>query len=350
MMLLAIESTCSDPGIASILAIVKKLLTLFQIIGPILALVSFSIHLTRLIKNPDDKKALPKLRNSAIALVILFMIPVIANAFFGMLGDSTSISSCWNRAGDTRLNGGNYVSPYGDQNKTPVLTNPSDYQNGVKKPSPSPSSGTGGSSGTTGTTGTGGDTGGTGGGTGDRPGTGNNSSNKVVFIGDSRTVQMYAYLQGNWSGANYSSGGVHVVGNDVYVAEGAMGLSWMKSTGVPAAQQYFGSGTAIVILMGVNDLSNANNYIQYVNSNAGNWKSKGSSLYFVSVNPCDGSYSHMNSRIQEFNSKVKNGLSGSVGWIDTYSQLTSGGFHTTDGLHYDKSTYQTIYNYIKSKV
>ena len=161
---------------------------------------------------------------------------------------------------------------------------------------------------------------------------------------------MYAYLNGSWSGANYSSGGVHVVGSDIYVAEGAMGLNWMKSTGIPAAQQYFGSGSAIVILMGVNDLSNASNYISYVNSNAATWKRNGSSLYFVSVNPCDGNYSHLNSKIQSFNAQVKNGLSGTVGWIDTYSQLYSVGFNTTDGLHYDKSTYQTIYNYIKSKV
>ena len=124
----------------------------------------------------------------------------------------------------------------------------------------------------------------------------------------------------------------------------------MKNTGMPVAKKYFGSGTAIVILMGVNDLSNANNYINYVNSNAASWKSNGSSLYFVSVNPCNGSYSNMNSKIQQFNGTVKNGLNGNVGWIDTNSQLYSVGFKTTDGLHYDKSTYQTIYNYIKSKV
>ena len=96
--LASIGSACSDPGLASIMSIVKKLLSLFQIIGPILALFSMAYHLTMLMKNPDDKKGLPKLRNSAIALVVLFMVPVIVNASFGMLGDSTSISSCWNNA------------------------------------------------------------------------------------------------------------------------------------------------------------------------------------------------------------------------------------------------------------
>ena len=344
----SIGSACNDPGLISILAIVKKILSLLQIIGPILALISLSLHLIKLMNNPDDKKGLPKVRNSAIALVALFMVPVVVNAFFGLLDDSTTLSSCWNSASNNTGGNGNYVSPYETEgNRSQIFTNPSDYQNG-KKVSPSTTgggSGTGGSS-----TGGGSSTYGGGSGTGDRTGTGNTSSSRVVFIGDSRTVQMYAYLAGSWTGANYSSGGVHVVGNDIFVAEGGMGLNWMKSTGVPAAQKYFTSGTAIVILMGVNDLSNASNYVNYVNSNANTWKSGGSSLYFVSVNPCSGSYSSMNSNIEKFNGIVKNGLASNVGWIDTNSQLYRVGFTATDGLHYDKTTYQTIYNYIKSKV
>ena len=337
MFFLAVGSACGDPGLASILSIVKKVLTLLQIIGPILAIISIAFHLTMLAKNPDDKKGLPKVRNSAIALVVLFLVPVMVDAVFGWLDNSTTLSSCWNNASSNTSSGGNYISPYddGENGKTNIFTDPSEYGKGVKKKTKSGSDGV---------------KPGGGGGTGDRPGTGNSSSNRVVFIGDSRTVQMYAYLNNSWGGANYSSGGVHEVGSDVYVAEGAMGLNWLKSTGIPAAKKYFGSGTAIVILMGVNDLSNADNYINYVNSNANSWKSNGSSLYYVSVNPCNGSYSNMNSQIQTFNAKLKSGLSNSVGWIDTYSQMSSSGFQTTDGLHYDKSTYQDIYNNIKSKV
>ncbi len=334
-MFLAIASTCSDPAMASLLSIVKKILSLLQIIGPILAIIMGSVHLTMLVKDPDDKKRIPKIRNCAIALVVMFMVPVIVNAFFGMLDNSTEISSCWNNSSSNVNNGGGtYQDPYSGEGRgnNYIVTDPSEYGKGIKK------------------NGDGNNSRNNGNGTGDRRGTGNSSSNRVVFIGDSRTVQMYAYLNGTWSGANYSSGGVHEVGNDIYVAEGSMGLNWMKSTGIPAAKGYFGSGTAIVILMGVNDLSNASNYINYVNSNASSWKSNGSSLYFVSVNPCNGSYSHLNSNIQTFNRIVKNGLRGNVGWIDTYSQMYKVGFNTTDGLHYDKSTYQTIYNYIKSKV
>jgi hypothetical protein len=161
---------------------------------------------------------------------------------------------------------------------------------------------------------------------------------------------MYAYLANNWSGANYSSGGVHNVSGDIFVAEGSQGLSWLKSTGISVAKSYFKSGTAIVILMGVNDLDNASSYVSYINSNVSSWTSNGSKLYYVSVTPCSGSYSYLNSKISTFNSTVKSGLSSSVKWIDAYSYLNSNGYTTTDGLHYDKSTSNKLYNYIKSNV
>ena len=269
-MFLEIISACSDPALAALLSVVRKGLSLIQIIGPILALISLSLHFIRLVKNPDDKKGLKRIDISIQALLLLFFVPMFVNAVMGWMDTSTQFSSCWNNA-DFSAGTSTYVSP-GDEKRTTIYTDPGDYQKGEKKQ-----------------TATGGGT--TGSGTGDREGTGNHSSQRVVFIGDSRTVQMYAYLNGTWNGANYSSGGVHVVGNDVYVAEGGNGLVWMQNTGIPAAQKYFDSNTAIVILMGVNDLGNINKYISYVNSNAASWKSNGSSLYYVSVNPCNGKYS-----------------------------------------------------------
>ena len=334
LLLESIGSSCSDPGLMSVLAVVKRILSFIQIVGPIIAIVSLTIHIVMLVKNPDDKKGIPRIRNSIIALVVLFLLPSIINAFFVMLDDTTVISSCWNDAElQIHAGGGNYVSPYENEKekKSSFYTDPEEYQKGDPKQNSSSSSG--------GTS------------AGDRQGVGNTSASRVVFIGDSRTVQMYVYLgNGSWGTANYSSGGVHVVGNDIYVAEGAMGLSWMKSTGIPAAQSYFTSGTAIVILMGVNDLYNADNYISYINSNASQWKSNGSSLYFVSTNPCTGDYAFLNDDIVSFNAKVKSGLSDQVGWIDTHSELSRIGFQSGDGLHYEASTYRTIYNYIKSKV
>ena len=329
------NTTCNDATLQSIMAAVKNGLTIIQIVGPILALISISVHLVRLVRRPDDKKLLNRVNNSFMALAILFFIPMFVNMVFSWLGNSNDFSSCWNSA-STKFGNTKYASTGEKTNKNSITSNPDDYQKGKPKPKEDTNNNSSTSSSTNGT--------------GDRTGDGNVSANHIIFIGDSRTVQMYAYATGDWGGANFSSGGVHEVGSDLYVAEGSMGLSWLKSTGVPTASKYFNSGSAIVILMGVNDLDNANNYINYVNSNANSWKSNGSSLYYVSVNPCSGNYAHLNSKIENFNSTLKSGLSSNVGWIDTYSVLVNNGYSTTDGLHYDQSTSQTIYNYIKSRV
>ena len=341
------NASCEESAIGGIVSVIKNGLTIIQIVGPILALIMVSIRLFQLVKNPDDKKGLSKIKNALIALVVLFFIPMLVNVVFSWMGTSNDLSSCWNSSNNADFSGSSYMDIESNQNKNSLYTNPSDYQKGTPKPKENTNNSSNNSNNSNGSSTSGNNNGG---GTGDRTGVGNTSASHVILLGDSRTVQMYAYATGDWGGANYSSGGIHEVGNDLYVAQGAMGLDWLKSTGIPAATPYFNSGSAIVILMGVNDLYNANNYINYVNNNASTWKSKGSSLYFVSVNPCNGSYSNLNSDIVNFNSKVKSGLANTVGWIDTYSVLTNNGFSTTDGLHYDGATYQTIYNYIKSKV
>ena len=318
-MLLAIN--CNDPGLAAFFMIAKNMLNLIRILGPILCMISLAFTLFKMMQNPDEKKNPKKIYNTLVATAVLFFVPTIVFALVGMVDENTPIGSCWKNASTTRSTPGTYVPPHTNKKQpSTIYTDPKDYQKGTPKQE------------------------------GNTQGEGNSAANKVIFIGDSRTVQMYAYLNNDWAGANYSSGGVHEVGSDVYVAQGGMGLNWMRSTGIPAAQKYFGSGSAIVILMGVNDLSNVNNYINYVNNNASSWKSTGSSLYFVSVNPCSGSYSHMNSGINNFNSTVKAGLTNTVGWIETANTLTTEGFTATDGLHYDKATYQKIYNIIKSSV
>ena len=129
-----------------------------------------------------------------------------------------------------------------------------------------------------------------------------------------------------------------------------MGLKWLKNTGIPIGKRYFKKDTAIIILMGVNDLDNYKKYVSYINENVHSWKSNGSRVYFVSANPCEGKHEYLNTKIEAFNSYLKSNLSSDVIFIDTYSYLLDDGYHTTDGLHYDKSTSRAIYNYIKSKV
>ena len=174
-----------------------------------------------------------------------------------------------------------------------------------------------------------------------------NGGSRVIFIGDSRTVLMYSYVANTWENNSYSTGGINQVGNDLFVAQGSMGLSWMQSTAIPAVEKYFTRGVSIVILMGVNDLRNQDKYIEYLNSNVSKWTKNGARVYFVTVNPCDGEYASMNTGINNFNDNLKKNLSNKVGWINTHDNLQ---FKTLDGLHYNEETSIKIYNFIKSKL
>ena len=174
------------------------------------------------------------------------------------------------------------------------------------------------------------------------------SGNRKFFIGDSRTVQMYINLFGDWSSStvNKLSAGTTDSKNDVWSCKGSMGLDWMKSTGVPNIEGSIASDNRIIILMGVNDLHNVDGYISYINSKAAEWKGKGAKTYFVSVT--QGSAGTLSTRIPKFNDKMKSSLSSDVTYLDAYGYLNSAGWHSGDGIHYDKATYEKIYNFINS--
>ena len=92
-------------------------------------------------------------------------------------------------------------------------------------------------------------------------------------------------------------------------------------TAFPQAESYASSGTAFVILMGVNDLYHQNSYISAINQKAAEWKKKGAVVYFASVGPVQNDPYTSNSEIESFNRALKNGLSSDVGYIDLYGEL-----------------------------
>ena len=124
-------SECSSPALAGILNAVKNILSLIGIVAPIVLLIMASINLIRLMKNPDDKKGLPRLRNSAIAAAVVFMVPVFVNAVMGMLDDNFTVSACWNSAGKVTYST-TYIDPYDGKKKT-FYSDPGDYEKGEKK-------------------------------------------------------------------------------------------------------------------------------------------------------------------------------------------------------------------------
>ena len=72
MMILDILSSCNDVALLNIMAIAKKIIGLIQLIGPIICIISMVYTLFRMMQNPDDKKSPKRLKNSAIALIVIF--------------------------------------------------------------------------------------------------------------------------------------------------------------------------------------------------------------------------------------------------------------------------------------
>ena len=129
-MLQLLEVTCTDSSLGMILSVFHKIVQIIQIIAPILLIVMLAIFFTRLLANPDDKKGLKRIRNAMHACLFVFMVPVCVSALMGLLGEKTTISSCWN---DANYGGRatEYINPYGTDNRTrDFLTDPEDYEKG----------------------------------------------------------------------------------------------------------------------------------------------------------------------------------------------------------------------------
>ena len=355
MLIMDLVSICGNHAIIPILAIFVRALVILHIAAPVLLLVGLGINLFKLVKFKDvkeEQKLKKQISNQLIATVVIFLLPYIVNLLMWAISQGGlsvfDVADCWDKARDTAFStSSSYQQPnslYGDG--TLVKIDDADVADGSDGVDPNEiykdrererqnKRNNGGSnrentSGGNSTLGPG------------------SSGNRKFFIGDSRTVQMYINLFGDWSSStvNKLSAGTTDSKNDVWSYKGSMGLDWMKSTGVPNIEGSIASNNRIIILMGVNDLDNVDGYISYINGKAAEWKGKGAKTYFVSVT--QGSAGTLSTRIPEFNNKMKSSLSNDVTYLDAYGYLNGAGWHSGDGVHYDKATYEKIYNYINS--
>ena len=323
-----VAATCTGTMIGFV-DIFRKILTIIQTIVPILLILAASISVGKLMMDPEDKgdKLKHSIKNSLIAALFVFLLPMILKLTLDASGNASSFTACWNAKGSISWSSG-YVST-GEINgeRMQVISNGSDYEPGTTpEPKTSPSSAT--------------------------SSTNHSQISKRIWVGDSRTVQMYIYVNNaGWSTAVTSalSSGTTDGRGDLWSCKGSMGYSWMVTQGVSNIEASIGNGTAIIILMGVNDCAysgQSRQYASYINNKAAIWSNRGARTYFVSIMPTNGSYQSFNSTIVAFNANIRPLLSNNVQYIDAYSYLTSTGFGTTDGLHYDGNTYQKIYQYI----
>ena len=155
-----------------------------------------------------------------------------------------------------------------------------------------------------------------------------------IFVGDSRTVQMEAAVG---------------TGNNVWISKVGQGYSWFKKQ-IDLISENGGSGTKVIINMGVNDLANASKYAKLINSYMDTWTQQGITVYYAAVTPVKDGINVTNAQIESFNATMQSSLDSRIIWIDGYSYLQSVGFSSSDGLHYNNATYKTLYNFYMSTI
>lgn len=128
-----VGTCCSDYGLVGILDILRQVLTLIQIVAPILLILALAIQFTQLLINPDDKKKQKSLINKFIAAVMCFFIPFIVNLTINMLPDTFQLSACWDTARISRevlqSNNSTYI-PTTDKTPQKFLLVDEDYERG----------------------------------------------------------------------------------------------------------------------------------------------------------------------------------------------------------------------------
>ena len=112
---------------------IKNILSIIQIVVPILLLIMVSVQLFNMVTNPDEKKNLKKIFNMTIAAVVVFIIPIMINAVMGILGEDNKFSNCWNTASSNGLGNSTYIDPYnGKKNRTKPITSSNGYNVSIK--------------------------------------------------------------------------------------------------------------------------------------------------------------------------------------------------------------------------
>ena len=98
---------CGQAGLANTIIIIKTVLKWICIIIPIILIVMCVVDLAKIVTAGDKtddvkKKAISTISTRVIFAIVIFLVPTLVNALFGIFGDSfnqkdgsASFSSCW---------------------------------------------------------------------------------------------------------------------------------------------------------------------------------------------------------------------------------------------------------------
>ena len=125
---------CSNIVIIMFLSVFNKILKLIYVIAPILAILALMIAFYKMVLNPEDKKQIKRLKNSIKALVMVFLVSIIVNAFMGIVSSNTNFSMCIeNGSVFDVFKQPEYIAIDKDKKPSPILPNRDDYESGEKR-------------------------------------------------------------------------------------------------------------------------------------------------------------------------------------------------------------------------
>ncbi len=131
-----VTNTCNDSTLLPILSVVKRVMTMVQIMVPLILIVMVSIKLINMIMKPDEKKEIKKIINTFIVAVVVFFVPVVVDVTISMLGENNKFSNCWLNADESFSVSKKYFH-IGEKERKSILQNPDDYEPGVPRKSSS---------------------------------------------------------------------------------------------------------------------------------------------------------------------------------------------------------------------
>lgn len=191
----------------------------------------------------------------------------------------------------------------------------------------------------------------------------------IIFVGDSRTYALEQFFNQTYGKSAFK--------NVDFIGKPGSTLSWLKKTGITKLNKLLEKNkkngeyekTAIIFNHGVNDVKHksgkinvqaiTNNICSYMESIAPALQSKNCELYYMSVNPINTGRSNIASlrkgeEVRQLNRGIKERLSGTYSYIDSYNYLVKNGYGTAfrlayqskdDGTHYTYKTYKRIFAY-----
>ena len=96
------QGSCNGFSIVFVV-IFKRIISIVQIIAPILAIIAGTITFIKFVTNPEDKKLTKKLINSVIALVMVFFISLLNNVVINLVTEHSSLKACLKKANNYTL-------------------------------------------------------------------------------------------------------------------------------------------------------------------------------------------------------------------------------------------------------